>query len=144
ILDLVAQLFRAGVLNARGAMKAHPRVRRGDAGAEFIVVPGDENDGREISVSRSDVAEIQLVKAAIRAGIRILLDHARVSETDIEEVIIAGAFGTYMDVQSGIDIGMFPRMNRHRFRQVGNAAGAGARMALLSVAMLNRKRGGGG
>ena len=138
ILDLVAQLFRTGVLNTRGDMKAHSLVRRGNAGAEFIVVTGDENDGREISVSRSDVAEIQLVKAAIRAGIRILLNHAGVSEADIEEVIIAGAFGTYLDVQSGIDIGMFPRVNRHRFRQVGNAAGAGARMALLSVAQRER------
>ena len=47
-------------------------------------------------------------------------------------MVIAGAFGTYLDVQSGIDIGMFPRLDRGHFLQVGNAAGAGARMALLS------------
>ncbi|MCX5807082.1 MAG: ASKHA domain-containing protein [Proteobacteria bacterium] len=133
ILDVMAQLLRAGILDKRGGMKDHPLVRRGNAGAEFIVVSGEENNGSEISFSRSDVTEIQLVKAAIRAGIHILLNHADVSEADIDEVIIAGAFGTYLDVQSGIDIGMFPSVDRYRFRQVGNAAGAGACMALLSV-----------
>jgi uncharacterized 2Fe-2S/4Fe-4S cluster protein (DUF4445 family) len=138
ILDLTAQLLRAGIIDKRGAMKGHPRVRNSDANAEFIVVPGDENDGREVSFSRSDVTEIQLVKAAIRAGIRIMLNHVNIREADIDEVIIAGAFGTYLDVQSGIDIGMFPSVDRHRFRQVGNAAGAGARMALLSVEQRRR------
>jgi len=137
ILDLVAQLFHAGVINSRGAMRAegeHPRVRRGDHGLEFIVVPGHENGGREITFSRADVSEIQLAKGAMRAGVNILLQHAGVTEADIDEVIIAGAFGTYLDAQSGLDIGMFPRVERHKIRQVGNAAGAGARMALLSVA----------
>jgi uncharacterized 2Fe-2S/4Fe-4S cluster protein (DUF4445 family) len=138
ILDLTAQLLRAGILDRRGAMKAHPRVRQNSNGGEFIVVSGDENYGREISFSRSDVTEIQLVKAAIRAGIHILLNHLNVCEADIDEVIIAGAFGTYLDVQSGIDIGMFPTVDRRFFRQVGNAAGAGARMALLSVEQRER------
>ncbi len=137
ILDLVAQLFHAGVINSRGAMRAegeNPRVRRGDHGLEFIVVPGHENGGREITFSRADISEIQLAKGAMRAGVNILLRHAGVAEADIDEVIIAGAFGTYLDAQSGLDIGMFPRVERRKIRQVGNAAGAGARMALLSVA----------
>jgi len=141
ILDLVAQLFRAGVINSRGAMLAegeHPRVRRGDHGPEFVVVPGHENGGREITFSRADVSEIQLAKGAMRAGVNILLQHAGVTEADIDEVIIAGAFGTYLDAQSGLDIGMFPRVERQKIRQVGNAAGAGARMALLSVAQRER------
>jgi uncharacterized 2Fe-2S/4Fe-4S cluster protein (DUF4445 family) len=138
ILDLVAQMFRAGVLNKRGAMQDNPRVRRGENGLEFVVVPGDENGGREITFSRADVSEIQLAKGAMRAGVSILLKRAGVTEAEIDEVIIAGAFGTYLDAQSGLDIGMFPRVERHRIRQVGNAAGAGARMALLSVAQRER------
>jgi uncharacterized 2Fe-2S/4Fe-4S cluster protein (DUF4445 family) len=140
ILDLVAQLFRAGVLNSRGAMEAaqHPHVRRGEHGLEFIVVRGDENGGHEITFSRQDVSEIQLAKGAMRAGVSILLKQAGITEADIDEVILAGAFGTYLDAQSGIDIGMFPRVDRHRIRQVGNAAGAGARMALLSMAQRER------
>jgi uncharacterized 2Fe-2S/4Fe-4S cluster protein (DUF4445 family) len=138
ILDLMAQLLREGILDKRGAMKIHPLVRQGNSGGEFIVVSDADNDGREIIFSRSDVTEIQLVKAAIRAGINILLKHVGISETDIDEIIIAGAFGTYLDVQSGIDIGMFPSLDLNHFRQVGNAAGAGARMALLSVAQRER------
>ena len=134
ILDLVAQLLHAGVINSRGAMQQNPHVRRGDHGLEFIVVPGHENGGREITFSRADISEIQLAKGAMRAGVNILLQHAGVTEADIDEVIIAGAFGTYLDAQSGLDIGMFPRVERRKIRQVGNAAGAGARMALLSVA----------
>jgi len=65
--------------------------------------------------------------------VNILLHRAGVSEQEIERVLIAGAFGTYLDVQSGIDIGMFPRLPKERFLQVGNAAGGGARMALLST-----------
>jgi uncharacterized 2Fe-2S/4Fe-4S cluster protein (DUF4445 family) len=119
-------------------MAEHPRVRRGDHGPEFVLVPGSDNGGTEIVFGRTDISEIQLAKGAMRAGVNILLKHAGITEASIDEVIIAGAFGTYLDVQSGIDIGMFPRVDRHRFKQVGNAAGAGARMALLSMAQRER------
>ena len=138
ILDLIAQMLRANLINRRGAMAEHPRVRRGAHGPEFVLVPGSENDGTEIVFGRTDISEIQLAKGAMRAGVNILLKHAGLTEADIGEVVIAGAFGTYLDIQSGIDIGMFPRVDRHRFKQVGNAAGAGARMALLSVAQRER------
>ena len=143
ILDLVAQMLRAGIIDKRGAMSLtahHPRVRRGENGPEFVVVTPLEAEGHEIAFSRNDVSEIQLAKGAMRAGVNILLQRAGVTEADLDEVIIAGAFGTYLDVQSGIDIGMFPRIDRHRFKQVGNAAGAGARMALLSVAQREHAR----
>lgn len=141
ILDLVAEMLRAGIINARGAMdlkRGNPRVRRGEHGPEFVVVAENEKGGSEITFSRADLCEIQLAKGAMRAGVNILLQRAGVTEGDIDDVIIAGAFGTYLDVQSGIDIGMFPRLDRHRFKQVGNAAGAGARMALLSTAERER------
>ncbi len=142
ILDLVAQMRRAGIINSRGAFQAEgshsPRLRRSDLGIQFVVVPGEENGGTEITFDRKDVTEIQLAKGAMRAGVNLLLKRAGVTEADIDELIIAGAFGTYLDVQSGLDIGMFPRMDRHKIKQVGNAAGAGARMALLSVAQRER------
>jgi uncharacterized 2Fe-2S/4Fe-4S cluster protein (DUF4445 family) len=143
ILDLVAQMRRAGMVNSRGVMNlAHgnPRAHSGSHGVEFVVVAPNEYDGTEITFSRSDVNEIQLAKGAIRAGINILLQHAGINEDDIDEVIIAGAFGTYLNVQSGIDIGMFPRVDRHRYKQVGNAAGAGARMVLLSKVQSERAK----
>ena len=137
ILDLVAQMFKAGIINRRGAFElsaGNPRLRRGAHGPEYILVSAVENNGVEITFSRSDVSEIQLAKSAMRTGMHILLQKADLDERDIDTVVIAGAFGTYLDVQSGIDIGMFPHLERERFIQVGNAAGTGARMALLSTA----------
>lgn len=133
VLDAVAQLRQLGVVNERGNMGDHPRVRRTDHGPEFVLVAaGEGGSGREVVITRGDVGEIQLAKGAIRAGINILLDEASLSEQDIDQVIIAGAFGTYIDVSSAIAIGMFPRLPLERFNQVGNAAGMGAKLALVS------------
>ncbi len=136
ILDLVSQMHQAGMLNSRGALDGsmdNPRIRLGSHGLEFVVTTAEENRGNEITFNRSDVNEIQLAKGAIRTGVNILLQKAGVKEQDIDMVFIAGAFGTYLDVESGIDIGMFPHLKKERFVQVGNAAGTGARMALLST-----------
>ena len=136
ILDLVAEMRKAGIINQRGAfdkIDSNPRIQQGDHGLEFVLATGSENGEREITFNRSDVNEIQLAKGAMRTGVKILLEKAGIQEQDIDTVIIAGAFGTYLDVQSGIDIGMFPNIGKEKFIQVGNAAGAGARMALLST-----------
>jgi uncharacterized 2Fe-2S/4Fe-4S cluster protein (DUF4445 family) len=74
-----------------------------------------------------------LAKGAIRAGLEVLLAEAGVSAGSIEQFVVAGAFGTYLDLDSACQIGMFPDLPRERFRQVGNAAGTGARHLLLSA-----------
>jgi len=132
VLDAVAQLRQLGVVDERGNMGHHPGVRRTDHGPEFVLVESGEGSGREVVLTRGDVGEIQLAKGAIRVGINILLDEAGLSEQDIDQVIIAGAFGTYIDVSSAIVIGMFPPLPLERFNQVGNAAGMGAKLALVS------------
>ncbi len=133
VLDAVAQLRQLGVLDERGNMGHHPRVRRTERGPEFVLVAAKESGNeREVVITRGDVGEIQLAKGAIRAGINILLDEASLSQQDIDEVIIAGAFGTYIDVSSAIVIGMFPPLPLGCFNQVGNAAGMGAKLALVS------------
>jgi uncharacterized 2Fe-2S/4Fe-4S cluster protein (DUF4445 family) len=133
VLDAVAQLRLSGIVDEKGNMGHHPRVRRTEHGPEFVLVTGEEGgNDREVVISRGDVGEIQLAKGAIRAGINILLDEAGLSEQDVDEVVIAGAFGTYIDVSSAIAIGMFPRLPLERFNQVGNAAGMGAKLALVS------------
>ncbi len=135
ILDAVAQLRLTGVLDRFGKMEAHPRTRRGEKGREFVLVEAAESGvGEDITVSRADVSEIQLAKGAMRAGVRILLQEAGLTEADLEGVVVAGAFGTYIDVASAVAIGMLPRLPLDRFWQVGNAAGMGARLALLSTA----------
>jgi uncharacterized 2Fe-2S/4Fe-4S cluster protein (DUF4445 family) len=135
ILDSVAELRRIGVLKENGSMRpdSHPRVRRRGDRPEFLLVPAGENGAlNDIVIDRKDVSEIQLAKGAIRAGIEVLLDEAGIEVDQVERVVVAGAFGTYLDVASARAIGMFPPLPLDRFDQVGNAAGIGAKLALLS------------
>jgi uncharacterized 2Fe-2S/4Fe-4S cluster protein (DUF4445 family) len=139
ILDAVAQLRLAGVLDRRGKMADHPRARQTEKGREFVLVEAAASGvGQDITISRADVGEIQLAKGAMQAGMRILLQRAGLTEADLDGVVVAGAFGTYIDVGSAVAIGMFPPLPLDRFRQVDNAAGMGARMALLSTAQRER------
>ncbi len=102
-------------------------------GKAFQLVPADPEKGMNaINITRKDVNEIQLAKAAIRSGIEILLKEAGIRPDDVRKFIVAGAFGSYLHLPSAIAIGMFPDIPLGRFSQVGNAAGAGARMMLLS------------
>jgi uncharacterized 2Fe-2S/4Fe-4S cluster protein (DUF4445 family) len=85
-----------------------------------------------VSFSQDDVRAVQLAKAAIRAGVELLLRLAGLQAGDIEQFIIAGAFGAFIDLQSGIDTGLFPALPVERFVQVGNAAGLGVQRMLAS------------
>jgi len=135
ILDAVAQLLDAGALDRTGRMDLeHPLVRKSDDQSEVLLLDAAHSGHtRDVAITRKDVNEIQLAKAAIRAGLEILLQEADLSHDDIEEIIIAGAFGTYLDVRSAIRLGMLPEIPLSRFRQVGNAAGIGAMQMLLSA-----------
>jgi uncharacterized 2Fe-2S/4Fe-4S cluster protein (DUF4445 family) len=131
----VAELRRIGVLKENGSMRrdSHPRVRQTGDRPEFVLVPAGENGARsDIVINRKDVSEIQLAKGAIRAGVEVLLAEAGIEVDQVERVVVAGAFGTYLDVTSARAIGMFPPLPLDRFDQVGNAAGMGAKLALLS------------
>jgi len=135
ILDSVAELRRIGVLKENGSMSldSHPRVRQPGDRPEFVLVPrGERGALDDIVINRKDVSEIQLAKGAIRAGVEVLLDEAGIEVDQVERVVVAGAFGTYLDVASARAIGMFPPLPLDRFDQVGNAAGMGAKLALLS------------
>jgi uncharacterized 2Fe-2S/4Fe-4S cluster protein (DUF4445 family) len=135
VLDAIAQLYMAGVLEAKGRMqKNHQRVRICQDEPEFVLVSEKERDGKQaITITQKDVREVQLAKAAIRTGIQVLLEHNERAEDEIEQVIIAGAFGSYLNIASAVTIGMFPPLPLNRFRQVGNAAGMGAKLALISM-----------
>ena len=98
----------------------------------ILASPESSANDRTIAVSRGDVAEIQLAKGAIRAGIQILLREAGIEAEAVEHFIVAGAFGTYIDIESAKRVGMFPDLPLDRFQQVGNAAGMGAVLLLLS------------
>ncbi len=136
ILDAVAQLYLAKVIDESGRMMSnHPRIRNYRGQREFVLVSKEERGGAPaIAITEHDVRELQLAKAAIRAGIEVLLQVCNCRHEDLKQVIIAGAFGTYIDIASAVTIGMLPPLPRYRFRQVGNAAGMGAKLALVSLA----------
>jgi uncharacterized 2Fe-2S/4Fe-4S cluster protein (DUF4445 family) len=136
ILDALAQLYLAKVIDESGRiMNKQPRVRNYRGQREFVLVSREERRKQPaITITGHDVRELQLAKAAIRSGIQALLEARRCDESDIRQVIIAGAFGTYIDVASAVAIGMLPPLPLNRFRQAGNAAGMGAKLALISLA----------
>jgi uncharacterized 2Fe-2S/4Fe-4S cluster protein (DUF4445 family) len=139
ILDVVAQLRAAGVVGPTGRLKHDHKVWQSrmvqwDGGGAFrLVDKAATGNGHDLVVTRQDVNEIQLAKGAIRAGVEVLLDHAGLTYSDLRAFIVAGAFGTYLDIKSAISIGMFPSLPLSRFQQVGNAAGTGARQMLIST-----------
>ncbi len=134
ILDVVAQLRKAGVIDSSGRMGSHQRVRKTDGQLSFVIA--ERGEGLPpIVFTQKDVREIQLAKAAIRAGIEVLLKERGLSPGELQEVVLAGAFGTYLRPESALEIGMLPKLPAERIRQIGNAAGAGARAVLISTKM---------
>ena len=142
IVDAIAELHRTGLINERGRLRRDaPGVRRGRDSLEVLLAPAAETgSGKDIVVTQGDIDEIQLAKGAIAAGVRVVLQATGTDPDSVAEVIVAGAFGTYLNIDSALDIGLLPRFPRARYRQVGNAAGAGAKAALLSVTERDRAR----
>ena len=125
ILDVIAAFQDGGLIKPTGALKT---------GADYMLVAAARSGlGRDLVVTRRDVHEIQLAKSAIRAGLESLLEQAGLVSTNLDEFIVAGAFGTYLDLRSAMRVGMFPPLPLERFKQVGNAAGVGAKQMLISV-----------
>ena len=134
IVDAVSELHRAGIIDRRGVFLAGaPGVSSHRDAARYTLISAEAaGHGRDISVTRKDIYEVQLAKAAIRAGLEMLMEEAGATHDEIDAFIIAGAFGAYLDVASCARIRMFPTLPIERYEQVGNAAGAGARQLLLS------------
>ena len=135
IVDVIAEMHRTQVVDDRGRLnRAAPGVRSGERGWEFLLVPAAAaGTARDIVVTQSDVNEIQLAKGAIAAGLATLLEATHTRPEDVAEIIVAGAFGSYLDLDSALAIGLLPRLPNASYQQVGNAAGVGAKMALLSL-----------
>ncbi len=142
IVDVMAELHRTGRINDRGRFQRDvPGVREGSRGLEFELVGAERSGtGRAITVGQEDVNEIQLAKGAIATGIDVLLEMTGTDPTSVEELVVAGAFGSYINLDSALAIGLLPRLPNARLQQVGNAAGVGAKAALLSLR--ERARGG--
>ena len=140
LVDAVAVLLESGILDASGRMFS--RLEAQEAGlAEAWVHRLNERNGVQafvlsdaVVLTQQDIRQLQLAKAAIAAGIRVLAGTAGIAVAEIDKVFLAGAFGNYMSLDSAIRVGIVPASLRGRIQVAGNAAGAGACSVLLSKA----------
>ena len=145
LIDVVAELLGVGIIDATGRILSaneidsnlstalKKRLKSTDHGNEFVLVEGSENgSNRSVELTQRDVRELQLAKGAIATGIRLLLQEAGVSLADLDEILLAGAFGNYLDRENACRIGLLPDVAKEKIRFIGNAALAGAQMALIS------------
>jgi len=147
LVDAVAELVRAGLLEPSGrfvpddeALALEPAlaerlVGREDGERVFVLHwKGDEGDvGDAIYLSQRDVRELQFAKAAIATGWKLLVEELGIDEREIQQVLLAGSFGSYLSPASAIRIGLVPKLALPRIVAAGNVAGEGAKMALLSI-----------
>ena len=137
VLDGVGQLLKYNIIDETGRIYdideldeniSNDRIVEIDNMKQFIL----ENNNNIISITQKDIREVQLAKAAICAGIQILLKERNLNVNDIENVYIGGGFGNFMNVDSCIEIGMIPKELKDKITSIGNCAGHGAKMYLLS------------
>lgn len=145
LIDAAAELLKAGVIEPSGRL-ANPettgrklpsplssRLRPGKGGFGFLLAgSGEGTSGKEVLLTQPDIRELQLAKGAIYAGLQVLLQEAGLEESDLDQVLLAGAFGNYIRKESAREIGLLPSIPLEKIAPVGNAAGRGARMALVS------------
>ena len=123
LVDVAAELLKAGMMDYTGRLTT----------SEFVLVPKKHSaTGEDIVITQKDLRELQLAKGAIYAGTKILLKELGIREEDISEVFLAGAFGNYIRQESALTIGLLPNLPIHQIISVGNAAGNGAILALIS------------
>jgi uncharacterized 2Fe-2S/4Fe-4S cluster protein (DUF4445 family) len=134
IIDAIAEMFRAGILEAAGKFAAgleSPRVRKGEFGMEYVVAWARETSiERDMVITMRDVRQIQLAKAALYVAARVLLRTMGIARPD--KILLAGGFGNYIDKTKAMILGMIPDCPLENVYAVGNAAGDGARIALLN------------
>lgn len=143
IIDAVAEMLEAGIIDKSGRLVTPEklqekgaadaivqRLRTNEKNREFVLAYG--NGRGDVVITQQDIREVQLAKAAIFAGMRIMMNDLGISEEDLDQVLIAGAFGNYIRQESALKIGLLPQISKAKIHSIGNAAGIGACMALLS------------
>lgn len=144
LIDAVAQLYRRGLLDATGRMRSAAEVAATcppglasrlvtiDGVRAFVLATEAETGDRPVILSQKDIRQLQFAKGSIATGIQVLMNEMGVKPDDLREVMLAGAFGSYIHPDSARTIGLVPPVPLDRIRAIGNAAGEGAKIALLS------------
>jgi uncharacterized 2Fe-2S/4Fe-4S cluster protein (DUF4445 family) len=136
IISLLAEMFITGVLDRGGKINQHldsPRIRKGEHGTEYVVAWKKKtlHEKEDIVITEVDIANLIRAKAAIYAGFSVLVRSVGLQLADVEQVLIGGAFGKYIDVEKAIQVGLLPDMPWDRFHFLGNTSALGAYTALL-------------
>ncbi|MEM3437667.1 MAG: ASKHA domain-containing protein [Nitrososphaerales archaeon] len=142
LIDIPAELLKAGIIDNKGKFvekmaKQTDRLRKSEEGMwEYVIAWAKESGGGvDITVTQADIRELQKAKAAMHTGAELMLRYRGLTEKDIDKFWLAGAFGNYIDPENARTIGMYPELPTEKYVFVGNAAGTGARMALVSTDM---------
>ena len=144
LIDCVSELFLCGALDRNGRFVERAvgeYVREGDHGLEYVLVAGESSaHGRDIVLTEKDIDNLMRAKAAIYAGINVLVESLDASIDDIEEVVIAGGFGRYLDLERVQALGMVPELPTERFVFLGNGSLLGASLVATSREVLRTAR----
>ena len=135
IIDVIAEMFKAGIIDKTGKFVPDAgtnRVRKNaDGKPEYVLAWAEETSiGQDITVTQGDVRALQLAKGALYAGAKLMMQ--KMGVTKLDRVELAGAFGSHIDREASLCLGMFPDVPIDKVVVVGNAAGDGSRMALLN------------
>jgi uncharacterized 2Fe-2S/4Fe-4S cluster protein (DUF4445 family) len=134
IIDGMAELYRTGIIDKSGRFRKEiqsPRLRFSEGRPEFVIAWKEETSiGKDITITQQDVRNVQLAKGALYTGAKLMMRKLGLEKLD--KVILAGAFGSYIDTEEAMVLGMFPDCDLKNVYAVGNAAGDGARIALLN------------
>jgi uncharacterized 2Fe-2S/4Fe-4S cluster protein (DUF4445 family) len=146
LIDVISVMLAAGIIDKRGKILSADELAgtKGERFADRIVRHEDMNcfllagaeesaQGKPLFITQKDVREFQLAKGAVATGVNILMKEFGIEPEDIDEVILAGAFGNYLDKHSACAVGLIPSCLEEQVKPVGNAAGTGAKVALLSA-----------
>jgi uncharacterized 2Fe-2S/4Fe-4S cluster protein (DUF4445 family) len=135
LISLLAEMFMTGVVDKAGNLNTHldtPRIREGEHGLEYVIAWGAETQhGNDISITHTDIDNLLRAKGAIFAGYRVLADSVGVPLEMIEQMLIGGSFGKYINVEKAVQIGLLPDMPWEHFQFLGNTSVRGAYYALL-------------
>jgi uncharacterized 2Fe-2S/4Fe-4S cluster protein (DUF4445 family) len=135
LISLLAELFLTGIVDKAGHVNLTvptPRVREGAHGPEYVIAwAADTSAGRDIVITNVDIDNLLRAKAAIYAGFTVLADSVGVPFETIEQVLVGGSFGKYINVEKAVQIGLLPDMPWDRFYFLGNTSVRGAYRALL-------------
>ncbi len=137
LISLLAEMFLTGVVDKGGTINLslagiNPRIREGEHGPEYVVAWGSETDGgKDISINNVDIDNLKRAKAAIYAGFTVLAQSVGVPLEMVEQIVIGGSFGKYINVEKAVQIGLLPDMPWDRFSFLGNTSVQGAYLALL-------------